>query len=169
MAALTDLETKLDELLVKKAPFQIPENGRKWIAEYAWIFSLLGVIFGVLAFLPLLAAVGLVSAVGVAVGAGFYVLMAWVSLAILAAYIVVLGIATPKLKNKQASGWNLVYYSTLFFFVYDVINWLRYPLTGIFGFILNLAGLVIALYFLFQVRSYFKGGKTTVAAKTDKK
>jgi hypothetical protein len=164
MAALQSLETKLDEMLVKKAPFQIPENGRKWIADYAWIFALVGVILGVLAFFPLLAVVGIVSTFGVAVGAGFAVLMAWLSLAMLGAYIVVLGIATPKLKNKQPMGWNLCYYSTLFFAVYDVINWVRYP-AGIFNLLLNLIGTLAGLYVLFQVRSYFKGGTKAAAKK----
>ena len=164
MAALQQLETKLDEMLVKKAPFQIPEAGRKWIADYAWIFALVGVVLGVLAFFPLLAVVGLVSTFGVAVGAGFAVLMAWLSLAVLGAYIVVLGIATPKLKNKQPMGWNLCYYSTLFFFAYDVVNWIRYP-AGIFNLLLNLIGTLAGLYVLFQVRSYFKGGSKAAAKK----
>lgn len=158
------LETKLNELLVTKAPFQIPENARKWIAQYAWIFALVGLVLGVLAFFPLLAAVGFISTFGTAVGAGGYVAMAWVSLLVLLGYLVVLGIAIPKLKAMQPVGWNLVYYSTLFFFAYDVFNWLRYPNFGSsFGLIWNVAATVVALYVIFQVRSYFKGGKAKAA------
>jgi len=163
------LETKLNELLVTKAPFQLPENARKWIAQYAWIFALVGLIFGVLAFFPLLAAVGFVSTVGIAVGAGGYVFMAWLSLLVLLGYLVVLGIAVPKLKAKQADGWNLMYYSTLFFFVYDVFNWLRYMSLGsTFSLVWNSAGTIVALYITFQVRSYFKGSKSKLAAHIDK-
>lgn len=168
MSTLEQLETKLDEMLVKKAPFQIPDNARKWIAEYAWVFALVGLIFGGIAFLWLLAAVGLVSAFGVAVGAGFYVMMAWVSLFVLLGYLVVLAIAVPKLKSKQAMGWNLCYYSTLFFFVYDVINWLRWP-AGVLTFAWNVLCTLAALYILFQVRSYFKGGKVATASKAEAK
>jgi hypothetical protein len=164
MAALEQLESKLDEMLVKKAPFQIPENGRKWIAEYAWIFALVGLVLGVFAFFPLLAVVGLVSTLGVAVGAGFAVLLAWVSLAVLAAYLVVLGISIPKLKRQERGGWELTYYSTLVFFAYDVINWLASPAVNFFGFVLNTVGVVAGLYILFQVRSYFKGAKLVAKA-----
>lgn len=169
MGALEQLETKFSELFVKNAPFQIPENGRKWIAQYAWIFSLIGAILGVLWFFPLLAAVGLVSAFGVAAGAGFYVLLAWLSLFILIGYAVILAIATPKLKRFEKSGWNLVYYSILFFFVYDVVNWLRYPVSGLFGFVLNLVGTAAGLYVLFQVRDYFTGKKSVSTATKSKK
>ena len=166
MSALSQLENKIDEV-VKKAPFQLPESARKWIADYAWIFALVGLVLGVLSFFPLLAVVGLVSTFGVAVGAGFAVLMAWLSLAVLLGYLVVLAIAVPKLKNKQPMGWDLCYYSTLFFFAYDVLNWVRYP-AGIVGLSWNAIGTAAGLYFLFQVRSYFK--KTKVATKTaDKK
>lgn len=173
MTLLEQLESKLDEVLVKKAPFQLPENTRKWIAEYAWVFALVGLVFGVLAFFPMLAAVGIVSTFGVVVGAGYHAVTAWLSLAVLVAYLVVLGIAIPKLKAKQTSGWNLMYYSMLFFAVYDVIQWVRYPVVGFIGFVFNLAGLVVGLYLLFQVKSYFKTAKVTVgkpkAAPTSKK
>jgi hypothetical protein len=159
MASLDQLESKLDEVFVKKAPFQIPENGRKWIAQYAWIFALVGLILGILAFFPLLALVGLVSTVGVVVGAGFAVLLAWVSLAVLAAYLVVLAISVPKLKKQERAGWQLTYYSMLVFFVYDIINWLAAPAVNFFGFVLNTIGVIAGLYILFQVRSYFKAGK----------
>ncbi len=48
MSALNNLETKLNDVFVKNAPFQIPENGRKWIATYAWVFALIGLVLGVL-------------------------------------------------------------------------------------------------------------------------
>lgn len=163
MGALDQVESKLDEMLVKKAPFQLPEAARKWIADYAWILALIGVILGALTFFPLLTVVGLLSGIGVAVGAGFAVIAAWISLAVLGAYTIVLAIAVPKLKKKQASGWNLVFYSTLFFFAYDVVNWLRAPVAGLFSLVLNVIGTVIGLYFLFQVRSYFKGAKAAAA------
>lgn len=155
---MEDLEKKLEVIFVKKAPYQIPEKGRKWIAEYAWVFALAGLIFGGLAALSLLAVVGLVSAVGVAIGAGGYVLLSWLSLIALVAYLVVLAMALPKLKAKQRAGWQLIYYSTLFFLVYDVLNWLAYiRLTpSIFSLIWYVVSVGIALYVLFQVRSEFK-------------
>lgn len=155
---MKDLENKLNELLVTKAPFQLPEGARKWIATYAWIFALVGLVLGVLAFFPLLAGLGIVSSFGVAYGSGRLLVLAWLSLIAMGAYLVVLGIATPKLKNKQARGWDLIYYATLAYFVYDVVYALSYiSFSAIMGLIWNLLWLVVSLYIIFQVRSQFKG------------
>ena len=154
---MKQLENKLNELLVTKAPFQLPESGRKWIAEYAWIFALIGLVLGVMAFFPLLAGLGIVSTFGVAFASGRLWVLAWMSLIAMAAYLVVLGVAVPKLKNRQASGWDLIYYSTLAYFVYDVVYALSYiSAASIMGLVWNLIWLVVALYFVFQVRSQFK-------------
>lgn len=155
---MKQLENKLNELLVTKAPVQLPEKGRKWIAEYAWVFALVGLIFGVLAFFPLLAGLGVISTFGVAFGSGRLVVLAWLSLAVMAAYLVVLAMATPKLKRKEAKGWDLIYYATLAYFVYDVVYTLSYVTAGtIMGLIWEFVWLVVSLYFIFQVRSQFKG------------
>lgn len=152
------LEKSLDEMLVKKAPFQIPEKGRKWIAEYAWIFALIGLIVGAFWFLTLLSVLGIFSVFATTAGVGGYVLLAWLSLIILGGYLVVLGISVPKLKAKQAMGWKLTYYSLLFFFAYDVLNFVAYLGAGSFvGLIWNVAWLVASLYVLFQVKGQFKG------------
>ena len=166
---MKELENKLDEMLVKKAPFQIPDDARKWIAEYAWIFALVGLVLGVLAFFPLLALVGLISGLGVVVGAGFAVMLAWVSLGALLAYLVVLAMSIPKLKAMQYSGWQLTFYSAIAFFVYDVLNWLASPAVNFFGFILNTVGVVAFVYVLFQIRSYFKGSKVSSTPKVEAK
>lgn len=45
MEALKGLETKLNEVFVKNAPFQLPAAAKKWIAEYLpYINLVLGVI-----------------------------------------------------------------------------------------------------------------------------
>lgn len=157
---MKQLENKLNELLVTKAPFQLPEKARKWIATYAWVFALVGLILGVLAFFPLLAGLGIVSSFGVTYGSGRLLVLAWLSLAAMAAYLVVLAMATPKLKRKEAGGWNLIYYATLAYFVYDVVYALSDFSAGSFmGLVWNLLWLVVSLYFIFQVRSQFKGKK----------
>jgi hypothetical protein len=162
---MKQLEHKLNELLVTKAPFQLPDSARKWIVEYAWIFALVGLVLGLMAFFPLLAGLGLVSSFGVVFGSGRLIALAWLSLLAMGAYLVVLGIATPKLKNKEAGGWDLIYLATLAYFVYDVVYALSYiSAAAIMGLIWNLIWLVVALYFIFQVRSQFKG-KSSVKKK----
>jgi len=159
---MKELENKLNQLLVTKAPFQLPENVRKWIASYAWVFALVGLILGIMAFFPLLAGLGIVSTFGVTYGSGRFLLLAWVSLAAMVAYLVILGMATPKLKAKQARGWDLVYFATLAYFVYDVVYALSFiSITAVMGLLWNTIWLVVSLYFIFQVRSQFKGSAKT--------
>lgn len=157
---MKQLENKLNELLVTKAPFQLPESARRWIATYAWIFALAGLILGALAFFPLLAGLGVVSTFGVAFGAGRYLLFAWLALLALGAYLVVLAMAVPKLKSKQARGWDLIYWSTLAFFVFDVVYaFSDFGAGAVMSLLWELIWVVVTLYFVFQVRSQFKGKK----------
>lgn len=164
MGALQTIENKLDKALVKDAPWQIPENGRVWIANYAWVFSLVSLIFGVFAVLGLTAVLfvttvvvnnnpyGLVIPETVTVHHALFA--AWIALVILAAYMVVLAISIPKLKRKEKQGWDLTFYAALFFLVYDLFNWLQYP-RAVGSLIGNLIGALIGFYILFQVRSKF--------------
>ncbi len=158
--SLDSLETKLNEVLVTNAPFQLPENFRKWLATYAWIFALIGLVFGIFSLLILLPLLGFASVLGTAVGSAGLVFFAWLSFAVLLGYVILLGIATPKLKRMEKSGWNLIFYSTLFFFAYDVFNALRdFGAGAIFTLIWNVLVTTVSLYFIFQMRSYFMGKK----------
>ncbi len=155
---MENLENKLNEMLVKKAPFQLPENARKWIAEYAWVFALVGLVLGIMGALSLLTILGFVSTFATVVGATKYMFFAWISLLALVAYLIVIGMAVPKLKNKEARGWDLIFYSELAYFGYCALYALSYIGAGaIYTLFWNLVGLVISLYFIFQVRSQFKG------------
>lgn len=174
MSFIKTIEDKLNEALVKNAPVQLPENWRKWLSTYAWVFALVGCIFGIFTILPLLAILGLGTfLVSAAVdGAGYLLLFSWIALAVLIGYVVLLGIATPKLKRMEKSGWDLIFYSALFFLVYDVVSWLQWPRIGtLFGLLWQLAWAVVGLYFIFQVRSHFKtaGSDKPAASKSTKK
>lgn len=154
--SLQSLETKLNEVLVTKAPVQLPENWRKWLATYAWVFALIGFVFGIVTVLLLLPLLGFASVLGTTVGAAGYVLFAWLSLIVLAGYVAVLGVAIPKLKKMQKAGWNLIFYSTLFFFAYDVFNALtNFGAGSVMSLIWNALTTVVSLYFIFQIRSKF--------------
>lgn len=155
---LQSLETKLNDVLVKNAPVQLPDNWRKWLGNYAWVFALIGLVLGVFSVLILLPVLGFGTAVGALAGSGGYVFFAWISFLVLSAYTVLLGVAMPKLKRKEKSGWNLIFYSSIFFLAYDIFNWLRFPgLGSFFSLIWNVAWAVVGLYFVFQMRSQFTG------------
>ena len=167
---LQSLETKLNELLVTKAPYQLPTNFKKWLGTYAWIFALIGAILGVLAILPLLALAGLGSAVASVVGQSSLILFVWLSILVMIGYTILLAIATPKLKRMEKRGWELIFYSNLFFIAYDFFNWIRYVSFGsTFSLIWNLLFAAIGLYIVFQIRSQFTGKAAVTTGKTSAK
>ncbi|MDQ5972026.1 MAG: hypothetical protein QG553_185 [Patescibacteria group bacterium] len=164
---LNNLETKLNKLLVTDAPFQLPDGLKKWIGQYAWIFALVGAVLGILASLALLPLIGIGSFFAAASGSAALVLFIWLSLFVMIAYTALLCVATPRLKNMQKSGWNLIFYSNLFFIAYDILYWLGHitSVGAYFGLMWNLLWAAVGLYFVFQVRSQFLPKK---AAKADK-
>jgi len=167
MSALQSLETKLNEVLVTNAPVQLPDAWRKWLGTYAWVFALIGCIFGGFAALVLLPLLGVSSVVATSVGVRSDVLLfVWLSFFVLVAYVVLEAMAVPKLKKMQKAGWNFMFYSSLFFFVYDVFNALRNFQAGtVVTLFFNALFTLIGLYFVFQVRSQFMGKKTVEAPK----
>lgn len=165
MTQLEKLENNLDDVLNKKAPFKIPENGRKTLAGALWWLSL---IFGVLQLWGAWALwhvahwadawVDYANSVSSAYGGGhvvnslgFFYYLALIVLAITAAMAL---LAAPGLKAKRKSGWNLLFYSLLVNVAYGVI--VLFANYGGFGDMLGaFVGSVIGGYLLFQVRSQF--------------
>lgn len=132
----------LDEYLVKKAPFQIPEGGKEFIVRFGpWISLVL-----LLLTLPLLlVALGLGALVapfaGVRYGTGFGVV------AILAlVQVVMFGMALPGLFARKMSGWTMLFYAELVGFVSSIVS------GSIVG---GIIGTLIGLYILFQVRTKY--------------
>lgn len=156
MSAIESIESKLNEMLVTNAPIQLPENWRKWLATYAWAFALLGVVLGGISILALLPALGILSVASAVVEGSRWLFFSWLAFVVLVGYVVLLGIATPKLKRMEKSGWDLIFYSALFFLAYDVVFWFQSPtFGGVFMLLWNVAWAFVGLYFIFQVRSYF--------------
>jgi hypothetical protein len=137
-----DLIGFLDFYLVKKAPFQLPENAREWIVKFGpWITVVLFILF-----LPvLLVALGIgavfmpFGGVGYAAGFGIMTIVLIIELGLMVA-------ALPGLFARKMAGWTLLFYSQLVGIVYNV-------LTGnvVGGLLMGL----IALYILFQVRTKY--------------
>ena len=180
MGPLQKLEDKLNPVLTKNAPFQIPENAKKWIVKY---MPIIGLVIGVLG---LFAALALWNAAHTAstlvdyanelsktygtgetvenIGVSFY--LAFIMLLITSIIPI---IAYPGLKaHSKSKGWNLLYISALLSLVYGVFNAIYYgsPMNLISTFI----GSAISLYILFQIRSYYVGSKKSeVTEKTSPK
>lgn len=162
---LSSLEAKLDEVFVKKAPWQLPEKAKKWIATYSPWFGLIGGVLGLLAALSLWRAGHevdnlvnyanqLSKAYGGAVNTTHLGLSFYIALIALVAQSVVSIVAFPGLKARsKAKGWNLLFYAALVNVLYDVFRAVYY--SSVSGFIGALIGTVISFYFLFQIRSQY--------------
>jgi hypothetical protein len=131
----------LEYYLKDKAPFQVPEGGRKAIVQYGpWIELILLILS-----LPLLLlALGLTAAFlpFAAVGAPG-IGLAWVALL---AQIVLQVIALPGLFARKRQGWDFAFYAVGVGLISSVL----------YGNLLNaIVSAVIGMYILFQVRSYY--------------
>lgn len=137
-----DLIGFLDFYLVKKAPFQIPNEAREWIVKFGpWIT----VVLLILTLPLLLAALGigafLMPFSGIGYATGFSILTIFV--------IIEVGLmiaALPGLFARKMAGWRLLFYSQLAGILYSVLSG---NIVGglLFG--------LITLYILFQVRPLY--------------
>lgn len=130
---------------VKKAP-ALPANAKETLVKIAPWLSIASIVLS----LPLLtAAMGFSSMMGV-YGLGLYQVLGpqyYLSVAVLAASLVLQGLAVPGLFAKTKAGWMFMFYGSLVYIVYSVFS----------GQIVNgLISAAISLYLLFQVREFYK-------------
>lgn len=156
----------MHEYFVKKAPFQIPTNGKKALVEWAPILALIG---GVLSFLAGLSlwraghtadqiinvANTYIEASGMEavekLGATYYI-----SLLFLFAQGVLLLVAYSGLKSRSKSkGWDLLLLGVIANVLYGlIVSFTPYGSAGnIFA---SVVGAIISLYILAQIQSYYK-------------
>ena len=165
MTQLEKLETTLDDVLNKKAPFKIPEDGRKTLAGAMWWLSLL---FGILQLwlvwhlwhLGHVAdawvdyANSISSVYGVAPTVHHLGLFYYLALITLGITGVLSLLAAPGLKAMKKAGWDLLFYALLVNAVYGVVA--VFTSYGGFGNLIGaLVGSVVGAYLLFQVRGQF--------------
>ncbi len=148
-ASLGQLEKTLDLYLGQKAP-QLPKNVREIIVNLAPWLTLIGIVVS----LPLvLLALGLGAlatpfmflagpAAGVSYGVSYTV-----SMVILAVALVLEAMAIPGLFKKSRKAWKLVYWAVLVSLVSNLFS---------FNIVSGLVGALISLYFLFQIKEYYK-------------
>jgi hypothetical protein len=169
MTSLEKLENRLNEWLNTKAPFNLPHDVRKAIADALWAIALVvGIVqlWGVWGLWHVGHYVTQVATYSTYLNNGsdavihlglFY----WISFIVTALAAILLLTASPKLRRKQKSGWNLLYYAALLNAAYAVLRLLS-GVSGIFGDFLGAAiSAVVGMYFLFQIRDYFTGREVT--------
>lgn len=161
------IENKLDDMLVKNAPYKLPENFKKglvtampWLALLGGILSLLGAwsVYQIVSWAS--SWMGVANELGAAYGyyTGYSTAfgpLLWLSLLLLVVEAVVSFMAFGPLKEHKKRGWDLMFWLALLNVAYAVIYLIAAP--NIMQFLFSLLGSVIGLYLLFQIRSYYSG------------
>jgi len=149
-SALGQLEDVLDTYLVDKAPFTLPSNVKETIVNFAPWISLVVLVLAIPGILLALGMGALVAPITGFMGPAYAISYSFgytISMIILAVSVILEAIAIPGLFKREKKAWSLIYYAAL-------IN----GISGIIGgnLIGGLLGALIGLYFLFQIKSYYK-------------
>lgn len=174
---MQQIETKLDELLVKKAPFQLPESARLNLVKAMPWLTLIGGILAALGVWSLYRVVTVVDSLTTYYNSLGYATplqtqsvspLLWVSLLMLAIEAIMFFVAFPALKQRSKKGWNILYWVSLLNVAYALIYLFAEMNLG--SFIFSLIGSLVGLYVLFQIRSHYmlagKAGSTTRTTPT---
>lgn len=142
---IQQIEDTLKLYLVDKAP-SLPQNIKEILVAIAPWFTLIGVFISVPLILVFLG-LGTILApfamfFGITAGAGFNF-----SVIFLIISVVFEALAIQGLFNRTRQGWMYVFYANIVSAVYSLVTF------DIFGLII---GTLFSMYFLFQVREYYK-------------
>lgn len=171
---LKSIEKLMDEYLVKKAPFQIPKEGKKNLVEwFPWIALVVGALQLIgawqlwragryydeaIGYLNEFSRVyGGVDTPSYSVGPMFYLAVAAFTVS-----AVLMFVAFPGLKDKsKKKGWDILLISVIFSLAYGVFAaFTSSRFGGGFGDLLgSLIGALIGLYLLAQVKDLYNGAK----------
>lgn len=143
---LVQLENLLEEYLVKKAPFTLPDRWREAIVKFAPWMNLILMIVALPALLALFGLGAIFTPFsylgGIQTGLNYTL-----GLTVAAIAVVLNGLAIPGLFKRTRQGWMFLFYATL---VGVVENAIHFNIGGL------IIGSLLSLYILFQVREYYK-------------
>lgn len=136
----------LDKIFGDRGPVQLPVAAKDWIAQYAWIFVLIGVIIRGLGILALLGLGFAFSGLAAATGTFSFFSAVGLGLLFLIGEGLLLLISIPGVKARKLSGWTLVFYAEVLAIIGNLLS------LNIIG---ALISALIGFFFLFQIRSRF--------------
>jgi hypothetical protein len=143
MKSLDELIKTLDLYLVKKAP-ALPKNVKETLVQYSPWITLIVLVLSLPALFAVfsLGSMFTYSIFRPVLGPGYYI-----SLIFLLITVILQGMSIPGLMAKSKKGWNFVFYAVLVNAVYSLLagNWA-----------VLIIGTLVSLYFVFQVREYYK-------------
>jgi hypothetical protein len=133
----------LEFYLVKKAPFQIPDEIREWLVKFGpWIAVVLLVLSAPL----VLFALGLGTAFLPIGGYGYATAFGTAAIGLLA-HFALMAFALPGLFARKMVGWTLMFYA-------QIANAVASILAG--NVLTALVGALISFYVMFQIRGKYK-------------
>ena len=140
---MTQVMDFLNNYLVIKAPFQIPDAGKEWIVKYGpWI----AVVLLILLLPPILLLLGIGAVLTPFGGASYAAGYSYVAIITLVQAGMTVA-ALPGLFARKMSGWTLLFYSRI----------LGIATTLLLGNVVSaVIGGIISLYILFQVRPLYE-------------
>ncbi|MEI8103933.1 MAG: hypothetical protein WCG84_03495 [Candidatus Moraniibacteriota bacterium] len=146
--AVNQLEAMLDEYLVKKAPFALPDNAKEFIVK---VMPYVIIIFAVMAIPVILLGLGLsavLAPVALLVGAagGSFGVSIFINAVVSVVALVVELMAVKGLFARTKRGWRLVFYASIIGLIGSILS---------FNIINGILSAIIGWYFLFQVKEKY--------------
>jgi len=143
--AVNSLDSFLELYLVKKAP-ALPEKVREFIVKVSPYLSIIAVVFSIPGLLLLLGLSTLFAPAVLLSGSqfGFSNIL---NIVFLVVTLVLEGMAIPGLFARKLSAWKLIFYVALINAVDALLH---------FNLVSLIIGTAISLYFLYQIKSYYK-------------
>ncbi len=150
---LSQLEALLDEYMVQKAPFALPQEVKEFLVK---VSPYLVIVFAVMALPLIFAALGLTAILSPFAMMGGYGYMhgfgwgfgATIGLVISVITLVIEIVAVPGLFKRTKGAWTLLFYASIISLIGSIIS-----LSGIVS---GLIGAIIGWYILFQVKELYR-------------
>jgi len=148
---LSQLEGILDEYMVQKAPFALPQEVKEFLAK---VSPYLIIIFAIMALPIIFAALGLTAILSpFAMMGGYRYGFEWgfftiIGLAISVITVIIEIVAVPGLFKRTEAAWRLLFYASIISLIGTLLS-----LSGIIS---GIVGAIIGWYILFQVKELYK-------------
>jgi len=148
-SSFSQLDKLLNEYLVNKAP-ELPKQAKDILVTFTPWLTLIGVIYTIPIIFMAFGLGAILAPFSVFTGpanAINYGITYTLGMVILLIALIFDAIALPGLFNRTKKGWTFLYYATLVGFLSNIFsfNWLG-----------GLISTIIILYFLFQIKTYYK-------------
>lgn len=144
-SAINSLDSFLDLYLTKKAP-ALPEKAKEVIVKISPYLSILLLVISIPSLLLLLG-LNTLFAPAYLLGGSQFTFGNILTIVFLVITLVLEAMAIPGLFARKMSAWKLIFYAAL---VGAVENLVTFNLGGL------IIGTIISLYFLYQIKSYYK-------------